>query len=71
MTSSPCSKKAVKTEYWPGGGRKRVDELNGTEGTFISPTRDENLRVDTELSTEQRIIKTFDSLPQADAAFGV
>ena len=72
ITSSPCSRKAVKTEYWP---EKELSKIcNGRidlKRTLIGTTSDKDVLLYVQLTVEQRAVDILDRLPQPDATLGV
>ena len=74
MTSSPCSRNAVNTEYCPARhGGSMADHPGYTEYllAFVSPAGDKDLRFDIEVPVELGSIELFDCLAQTRAPFGV
>ena len=76
MTSSPCSKKATQTEYWPeGGGSVGLGRVVGCQIsarlTFVGAASDENFSVGVEVATEICLVMLLDGLTEAESALGV
>jgi hypothetical protein len=73
ITSSPCSRNAVKTEYCPVSKQlhKGLTCRDQTSRTLVCSTCDDNLGLYIELSIERVLIEVFDSIPQADAPLRV
>lgn len=72
ITSSPLSRKAVKTAYWPVASSQILAVMyQWSRYTFVSATCDQNLGFYVEIATKVSFIKALDGLAQPDTAFGM
>lgn len=73
MTSSPCSKNAVNTEYWPG--RHIISNASlpesGSRHTFVGTTCDQDFLFDIQVSAKRFAVVGLDRLPQANTTLRV
>lgn len=73
MTSSPCSRKATNTEYWPGWGRAvgegRIGYVRGL--TFVGAAGDEDFRFDVEAPAEVGVVVVLEGFSETKPALWV
>ena len=69
MTSSPCSRNAVKTEYWPRKLSIRIEQETIVEiDTFICPACNKDFRFDIKIPMKLRTVERLEGFPEADPA---
>lgn len=73
MTSSPASRNAVNTEYWPEISVRSAihSRMNNEHRTLIGATCDQDLRLHVQIFPQLGTVEVFDRIAKADSAFGM